>query len=101
MYSHAAAQAAGGKPQGGLSWVYNDLPVTKFKVLGIIQIVIGSIYLFVHGINSYNGDAGYYNVYLAITVRITTNTNHKVSKYNMLHYSIASNSINVHTCIIC
>ncbi len=31
------------KPQSTYSWVYNDLPHKKLKILAIIQIVIGSI----------------------------------------------------------
>jgi len=38
-------QQTGAKPQSGLTWVYNDLPEKKLKVLAIIQVVIGSIYI--------------------------------------------------------
>jgi hypothetical protein len=70
MCTDMQQQQAGGKPQGGLSWVYNDLPVTKFKALGIIQIIIGSIYFIVHVIASASGGANYYNYYFAVTARV-------------------------------
>jgi hypothetical protein len=65
-YQHQLLQPTNAT-QPGLSWIYTDLPVKKLNVLGIIQIIIGAIYLILNYHSSSNINTLGYSWSVAVT----------------------------------
>jgi hypothetical protein len=69
-------------PQPAMNWVYTDLPEKRLKKLGIIQIVIGSIFFVLNIFGSGNNILGY--CWSALVIRRTTAFNFGLLMFSCL-----------------